>query len=179
MRNKQRVLSLLITAILLFAGSLFINTDKAIAVGVCNITVEKIALPDLGTEFQFSAPSPGPGNFTLSSGEQEIFNEILYGDDVTIIEQVPEGWILESFSCEVTGGNFTPLINELENGVTIDCEGDAPPGQDPEVSDITCLFVNNVIPQNVPTLSEWGIIAMAGILGMVGFMVIRRRKATV
>jgi len=30
----------------------------------------------------------------------------------------------------------------------------------------------------VPTLSEWGLIAMAGILGIVAFMVIRRRKAT-
>ncbi len=30
----------------------------------------------------------------------------------------------------------------------------------------------------VPTLSEWGLIAMAGILGIVGFMVIRRRQAT-
>ncbi|TFG75610.1 MAG: IPTL-CTERM sorting domain-containing protein [Thermodesulfobacteriales bacterium] len=26
--------------------------------------------------------------------------------------------------------------------------------------------------------SEWGLIAMAGILGIVGFMVIRRRKVT-
>lgn len=31
---------------------------------------------------------------------------------------------------------------------------------------------------NVPTLSEWGLIAMAAILGVVGFMVARRRKAT-
>ena len=31
--------------------------------------------------------------------------------------------------------------------------------------------------RNVPTLSEWGLIAMAGILGLVGFMVIRRRQA--
>jgi len=30
----------------------------------------------------------------------------------------------------------------------------------------------------VPTLSEWGLIAMAGVLGIVGFMVIRRRKVT-
>ena len=35
------------------------------------------------------------------------------------------------------------------------------------------------LPRNVPTLSEWGLIAMAGILGIVGFMVIRRRKAIV
>ena len=31
---------------------------------------------------------------------------------------------------------------------------------------------------NVPTLSEWGLVAMAGILGILGFiMVIRRKKA--
>jgi len=33
-------------------------------------------------------------------------------------------------------------------------------------------------PRNVPTLSEWGLIAMAGILGIVGFMVMRRRRVT-
>ena len=31
----------------------------------------------------------------------------------------------------------------------------------------------------VPTLSQWGLIAMAGVLGIVGFMVMRRRKLTV
>ena len=30
----------------------------------------------------------------------------------------------------------------------------------------------------IPTLSEWGLIAMAGILGIIGFMVIRRRKVS-
>ena len=33
-------------------------------------------------------------------------------------------------------------------------------------------------PAQVPTLSEWGLIAMAAIMGIVGFMVIRRRKIT-
>jgi len=32
------------------------------------------------------------------------------------------------------------------------------------------------LPSNVPTLSEWGLVAMAGVLGIVGFMVVRRRK---
>ncbi len=31
----------------------------------------------------------------------------------------------------------------------------------------------------IPTLSEWGMITMAGILGLIGFMVIGRRKAAV
>ena len=30
----------------------------------------------------------------------------------------------------------------------------------------------------IPTLSEWGLIAMAGLLGIVGFIVMRRRKVT-
>ncbi len=33
-------------------------------------------------------------------------------------------------------------------------------------------------PRNVPTFSEWGLVAMAGLLGFIGFIVIRRRKAT-
>ncbi len=32
--------------------------------------------------------------------------------------------------------------------------------------------------RNVPTLSQWGLIAMAGLLGIVGFMVIRRKRLT-
>jgi len=43
------------------------------------------------------------------------------------------------------------------------------------IDDVTCLRDNAV---EVPTLSEWGLIAMAGILGIVGFMFIRRRKLT-
>jgi len=35
-----------------------------------------------------------------------------------------------------------------------------------------------IILDGIPTLSEWGLIALAGILGIVGFMVIRRRKVT-
>lgn len=34
-------------------------------------------------------------------------------------------------------------------------------------------------PRDIPTLSEWGLIAMAGILGIVGFIVMRRRQAVV
>ncbi len=34
-------------------------------------------------------------------------------------------------------------------------------------------------PAPIPTLSEWGLIAMAGVLGIAGFMIIRKRKVTV
>jgi len=32
--------------------------------------------------------------------------------------------------------------------------------------------------RNIPTISEWGLIATAGVLGIIGFMVIRRRNAS-
>ncbi|MCH7519374.1 MAG: IPTL-CTERM sorting domain-containing protein [Candidatus Dadabacteria bacterium] len=41
---------------------------------------------------------------------------------------------------------------------------------------VSCIAEVAVTP--IPTLSEWGLIAMAGILGIVGFMVLRRRKVT-
>jgi hypothetical protein len=40
------------------------------------------------------------------------------------------------------------------------------------------LSFGRCVIADVPTLSEWGLIAMAGILGIVGFMVLRRRKVT-
>jgi hypothetical protein len=36
----------------------------------------------------------------------------------------------------------------------------------------------NVVISPIPTLNQWGLIAMASILGIVGFMVLRRRKVT-
>jgi len=36
----------------------------------------------------------------------------------------------------------------------------------------------NFVSPAVPALSEWGLIAMASILGLLGFMVIRKRKIT-
>lgn len=44
-----------------------------------------------------------------------------------------------------------------------------------QIYSATCFDSNAA--NTVPTLSEWGLIAMAGILGIVGLMVIARRKA--
>jgi len=40
----------------------------------------------------------------------------------------------------------------------------------------TCVGFIVIPPATIPTLSEWGLIAMAGILGIIGYLVIRRRK---
>lgn len=57
----------------------------------------------------------------------------------------------------------------------------------PEVGEFIEFYENQVCTQSgacaapsavraVPTLSEWGMIATAGVLGLIGFIVIRRRK---
>jgi len=43
---------------------------------------------------------------------------------------------------------------------------------------VQCDLPDKVVSP-IPTLSEWGLIAMAGVLGIIGFIVIRRRKVTV
>jgi len=37
-----------------------------------------------------------------------------------------------------------------------------------------CTLITGIAP--IPTLNEWGLIAMAGVLGIAGFLIIRRRK---
>ena len=39
------------------------------------------------------------------------------------------------------------------------------------------LALEPVIQSKIPTLSEWGLIAMAGVLGIIGLLAIRRKKA--
>ena len=54
-------------------------------------------------------------------------------------------------------------------------EGASVPGGPPYVCPDESLELTP--PTQVPTISEWGLVAMAGILGIIGFMVVRRRKA--
>ena len=82
-----------------------------------------------------------------------------------------------SFSDRCDGGNNALFLCENFSG----CSGgefcDFVPNGTCVVEDGigSCVILPSNVP--IPTLSEWGLIALAGILGIVGFMVIRRRKA--
>jgi len=47
---------------------------------------------------------------------------------------------------------------------------------EPRVWNGTVFYRPLIVP--VPTLSEWGLIAMAGVLGIIGLLALRRRKVT-
>ena len=106
-------------------------------------------------------------------GDSKLFgiNDVGEESMITVVEEVPDGWELDDISCEVNQGDSNTItfdFNAATNGVFITCLGKG--------TESTCTF-RNIKPRSIPTLSEWGLITMAGILGIVSFLVIRRRKA--
>ena len=173
MGYTRRLISFVILTMLVGLGSLVLSTDQARATDICSIGIKKVAIPADGTNFNFSATGGGTVPFSLMDNEEELFF-LSVGPVTTVTEEVPTGWILDNIECTEPGiGCDGPclIITEVPNGLTFDCLDDA-------AGLVTCTFTNVKIEHNVPTLSEWGLISMAAILGIVGFMVIRRKKVT-
>ena len=130
-------------------------------------------------------------------------NEVLTEHTVTatiLIEEFPQEGLLVNFDIisgpnagemsDPDSGECTPnddCTTDVNGEVSWTYTGTAALGTDTIIASSelfeTTIESNTVTktwvlpPTNVPTLSELGLIAMAGILGIVGFMVIRRRKA--
>ncbi len=183
MKNTQNIFSLFIFSVFLMLGSLVTSTVQVSAQSGCIISIEKIANPDDDTEFDFTVS--GIANFEMPLSDPslpEFGFDFPVGTEVTVLEEVTPGWVLDDIVCTegtTNCGNdaFEPCLRitiDLEtNSITAFCEDN---------DEGSCTFTNSRIPPpplaQVPTLSEWGLIAMAGILGIVGFMVIRRKKAS-
>ena len=103
--------------------------------------------------------------FTLVDG-QSTGGTIPEGVVVVITEEPQAGWIFGGMDCDA-GPGIT--IENNKQGFTIQCvnaiEGEA-----------VCTIVNVLESRPIPTLSEWGLIAMAGLMGIVGFTVMRRKQ---
>jgi hypothetical protein len=170
MRYTRRLISFVILTMLVGLGSLFLITDQANAGFRCEIGIIKVADPADDTPFDFTAPGSDNPNFTLMdpSNDTDVVS-LNIAQMVTVTEVVPAGWSLDNIVCGEPSG---VIIGIVENGRSFECTT----GRGRAV----CTFFNSMEepPPAVPTLSEWGLIAMAAILGIVGFMVIRRKKAT-
>ncbi len=183
MRYTRRMISFVLITFLVGLGSLMLSTSQVRADDdvTCNIEIVKEAFPADDTEFDFLVTG-GPLGFILKDPSDPSFAFVFGGDKfvtITITEEVPPGWILDNIVCvegtsDCGSGEFEPClritIDEETNSITATCEDD---------DEGSCTFFNSQQPPpTVPTLSEWGLIAMAGVLGIVGFMVMRRRKVT-
>jgi len=170
MRSRS-LISFVILTMLVGLGFLMLSTEQARATengDPCTITIEKEADPADNTEFDFSVTGGQNFDFTLMDPSDATEIIIINSEDVmetAVTEEVPSGWKLDKIEC--TEAEFIMTTN-ITNGIMFKCD---------DSDEITCTFFNVKLPINIPTLSEYGLIAMAGILGIVGFMVIRRRRA--
>lgn len=127
------------------------------------------------TQITFDPPESGVGLFIVTPLSSGILTVEIYGPDDALLattdlnmEQNNEGVFLGVTSEDTitrivlnnNGQSIGELLYEIQFG---DC-GISLGGPDE--------------PSTVPTLSEWGLIAMAGVLGIVGFIVIRRKRVT-
>lgn len=162
-------ISILITAV---TGVLFLTSGKSRAQqGPCVVEVTKIAegAPE-GQLFDFQVEVDGNIGFAQFPAGIPVPAVFDQGSPVTVTELPNQGWSLADISCEAGPG---VSITEIEGGAIFECldPGEGIGGE--------CTFVN-VRDVNIPTLSEWGMIAAAAGLGLIAvFFAVRRRRAAV
>ena len=97
------------------------------------------------------------------------------GAPTTITEAAPPaGYTLTSINCSGLGAGGTQTPNIATRSVTLDAAATAAGAA------IACTFTNNlagfVAPAaSIPTLSEWAMIFLAGLMAIAGFAAIRRK----
>ena len=151
------------------SGVFFLSAGAAQA--QCQAQITKVAEGGEGVRFEFLVETMGgTGLAEFFGGQTVVVNLVNAGEQVTLTELSNPGWVLADHSCEATASGIE--VTEIEDGVVFNCiqeiEG---------VVQAECTFVN-VRATNVPTLSEWGMIAAAAGLAIVGvFFAVRRRRA--
>jgi hypothetical protein len=162
-------ISILITAV---TGVLFLTSGESRAQqGPCVVEVTKIAegAPE-GQLFDFQVEVDGNIGFAQFPTGITAPASFDQGSPVTVTELPNPGWRLADVSCE-TGPGVS--ITEIEGGAIFEC---LDPGEGIEGE---CTFVNVRVPTDIPTLSEWGMIAAAAGLMLVGvFFAVKRLRAS-
>lgn len=140
--------------------------NVAFGQGACGVTIIKEVTGGGNARFEYEVTVDGDPSFPV----QLLGGESTGGpfdSTVTVTELPISGWTLTDISCENTGATGFEIT---ENGFSASCDGGG---------EVTCTFVNERLDLSIPTLSEWGMIAMAGALGAIGlYIAIRRRNAT-
>jgi len=101
----------------------------------------------------------------LKDGQKSEGGTIDQGVTFFFVEEPPQGWALDHVECVDTDD---VIVEDIPGGVSIEC---VEPGE----TIVTCTFFNKQRAENVPTLSQWGLVAAAVGLGLLGFIAYRRR----
>ena len=136
----------------------------------CEIDICKSAEGAGETFFPFTANIGGDiSHFELQADALCIAREIPVDSNAEFVEDTLPGWKLDHIECE-----SAILFTITDDGVQFNCPPQA------EFSVCTFFNVRSEFTTNIPTLSEWGMIAAAAGLGLVGvFFAVRRRRAAI
>jgi hypothetical protein len=156
--SKVSIFVFVLTGVIMLAG---FNPARA---QQCGVGIGKTAEGAGDLEFHFTTHNPGgDGEFTLIDGQGTGGP---FTDFIEIRELPTRGWVLSDVICDSTSATVT----RIQDGVRIEC--------DEQGGGAECNFIN--VPftgTNIPTLSEWGMIAAAAGLALVGvFFAVRRKK---
>lgn len=147
--------------------SLFSPRDSIAQPQVCAVTNLKEAEGTEGIDFDFRFEvGPNVIPFILTSGipREDFFQTSVI---VTYTELDNPEWGLVDVACDSNSGVD---VTYVENGVTIECLNAG--------GEAECVWTNVRLTRPIPTLSQWGMIAAASGLGLVGvFFAMKRRKA--
>jgi len=163
----RNVMPLFVFTLFMF-GLLFVPALNDSAHAQCEVVICKLS-PDVigeGESFTFIYSGEGKsGQFNLTANSV-CDSTPFVGNDFELVEDTIPGWVLEDVQCgDVPGIN----VSFIEDGVSLDCI---------QSNVVTCTFTNvRGSISNIPTLSEWGTIAAAVGLALVGvFFAVRRKR---
>jgi hypothetical protein len=163
----HRIIGILTLAAALTGGLLVYRADAAPAQCFTEVTLSAPGAGNAEFIFQGFDSIDGPFSFSLMDGVTGSgFTPV--GATSTITEEPQNGYVFAGIECLAGPG---VVITQIHGGFIIKClnvvEGTA-----------SCVITNVLQVRNIPTLSEWGMIAAALGLGFVGlFFAVRRRRA--
>ena len=161
-----------IPAVTLSLLCLFLTAGTGSAQGRVGCEIAAVlSAPGAGDKlFTFTGVNSGGGDFVFQIADGgETGGELGENDTVEITFVPTRGWLFGGVECESPGGL---IVTNSDSGFSLECEN-------AELGSATCT-INLVSSRitDIPTLSEWGMIAAAAGLAMVGvFFAVRRRKA--
>ena len=154
--------------VIIVSSFLVLSTIRSYSQSDCLIRIVKEVTTAKNVEFEFNQVLNGiesPLSVTSNTIPVDVF--ISKGDNITITEVAQEDWELADIQCTASPNmTFTKLENGFQAGCLVS-------GTD---SGVVCTFLNRPSPDNIPILSQWGFIALAVALGIIGVVVFRKRK---
>ena len=164
-----------LTLLILFTQFFILNYDAEAQGFVCPVnTIEQITNEVIGDS---NTPSINPdgtriaftSNADIIGGNPDGNFEIFLFDTLGAFTQITD---------EAAGDSILPSINEDGTRIAFfsnsNIRGGNPDGNF-EIYLSRCID----LVRPIPTLSEWGLIAMAAVLGIFGFMAMRRRQIAI